>query len=215
MKEIRTFDGQIELRDDGGIPKIVGYAAVFNSLSQDLGGFREVIEPGAFDDVLEDDVRALFNHEPNLILGRTKAGTLRIFVDERGLGYEATPGNRSYEVDLRESIARGDVSQSSFAFRVGADKFRKDDEGNVIRSITKIGRLFDVSPVTYPAYVDATTGIKRMEDWQAEEAPKPDEDPNDDMARQEFVRDWVEKKQKLLRKDRINNNPKTQINENR
>ena len=81
--EVRTFDVQdLELRMDGDKPTVVGYGAVFNSQSNDLGGFREFIAPGAFDGRLEDDVRFLVNHDANLILARTTNGTLRLSVDE-------------------------------------------------------------------------------------------------------------------------------------
>ena len=119
-----------------------------------MGGFKEIIAPGAFDDVLGDDVRALINHDGNLILARTTSGTLQLSTDEMGLRYEFTIPETSYGKDLAVSMERGDITQSSFAFTVSDDSWETID-GEDVRTITKVARLFDVSPVTYPAYPDA------------------------------------------------------------
>jgi len=104
--EKRTM-GTIEVRDaDGDEMTLEGYAAVFNS-ETDLGAFREVIRPGAFDDVMDNDVRALINHDPNLILGRTGNGTLELSTDERGLKYKVKLGDQQYARDFYESVKRG------------------------------------------------------------------------------------------------------------
>lgn len=161
--EKRAFEATIEVRNEGDEPMVRGYASVFDKLSENLGGFREIIAPGAFDEVLNDDVRALFNHDPNLILARTKSGTLRLSVDDNGLAYEFTPPNTNTGRDLVESMKRGDVSQSSFAFTVDSDEWSEDQEGRVLRTITKMKRLLDVSPVTYPAYPDATVGMRGLD----------------------------------------------------
>ena len=123
-------------------------------MSEDLGGFREIIAPGAFDDVLENDVRALINHDGNLILARTTSGTLALSTDEKGLRYEFEIPESSYGKDLAVSMKRGDITQSSFAFTVADDSWETRD-GMDVRTINKVKRLFDVSPVTYPAYPDA------------------------------------------------------------
>ena len=138
---------RVEYRGEGDDkkPYIVGHAAVFDSLSEDLGGFRQRIERGAFDDVLEDDVRALFNHDPNLILARTKSGTLKLSLDEKGLRYEFDVPDTTTGRDLLVSLERGDVSQSSFGFTVEQDSWHKDEDGVHIRSISKVKRLYDVS----------------------------------------------------------------------
>ena len=141
--------------------EVVGYASVFTdsegntALSENLGGFREKIDPSAFDNVLDNDVRALFNHDPNLILGRTTAGTLSLSVDERGLKYNFTAPDTTTGRDLMVSLERGDVTQSSFGFIVEEDDWTEDENGMTIRTIKKVGRLLDVSPVTYPAYPSA------------------------------------------------------------
>lgn len=155
--------------DNAGLT-IRGYAAVFNSYSNNLGGFREIIQPGAFADVLENDVRALFNHDPNHVLGRTQSGTLRVFQDDTGLGYEVDLPDTQTARDLVVSIERGDVSQSSFAFTVapGGATWQEDDVVGYTRSISKVSRLYDVSPVTYPAYPDASVAARALEAYQSE-----------------------------------------------
>ena len=150
--EKRTM-GTIEVREaDSDDMVLEGYAAVFNS-ETDLGHFREVIKPGAFDDVMNNDVRALINHDPNLILGRTENGTLELSTDERGLKYRVKLGNQQYAKDFYESVKRGDISQSSFAFTI---KDQSWNEERTVRSVDKVRQLLDVSPVTYPAYAAAT-----------------------------------------------------------
>jgi len=139
-----------------------GYGAVFSSNSEDLGGFIERIAPGAFDNALNDDVRALFNHDPSLILGRTVSGTLSLSVDERGLKYDIDMPDTTYANDLRESLKRGDVDQSSFGFTVKNDSWDEVD-GQLVRTILEVNQLFDVSPVTYPAYPDTAAAVRSMD----------------------------------------------------
>ena len=163
-----TLTVEERAKGDSNAPVLVGYAAVFNKMSVVIGGsygFREMIEPGAFDDVLEDDVRAVLNHDANFVLGRAGAGTLRLSVDDVGLRYEVDLPDTSYAKDLLESVRRGDIKESSFKFTVLTDDWSENDEGTV-RSIKKIGRLLDVSPVTYPAYPDATVAQRSLEEWK-------------------------------------------------
>ena len=172
--EVRTFDVQdLELRMDGDKPTVVGYGAVFNSQSNDLGGFREFIAPGAFDGRLEDDVRFLVNHDANLILARTTNGTLRLSVDEKGLRYEADLPNTSTARDLMELLKNGTISQSSFAFTVEEDSWEVKDGMN-IRTIDKVSQLFDVSSVVFPAYSSASSSValRSMKEWQEKEQAK-------------------------------------------
>jgi len=152
----RRFTGNCELRaiapEAGGRAKIAGHAAVFNSLSEELWGFRERIVPGAFAPALgKSDIRALLNHDPNFVLGRTKNGTLRVQEDETGLAVEIDPPETAWADDLLVSIGRGDISQMSFAFRVGEESWETVGGAN-IRTILSFDEVFDVSPVTYPAY---------------------------------------------------------------
>lgn len=139
---------------------ISGYAAKFGVLSELFYDFQEVIDPGAFDAVLEDDVRCLFNHDPNLIMGRNKAGTMRLALDDTGLQYECDLPDSAWAEHLASAIDRGDVTQSSFAFTVEESTWTERGDGTWLRTITKVGRLYDVSPVTYPGYPDATVGMR-------------------------------------------------------
>jgi HK97 family phage prohead protease len=155
--ETRYFNMESRLATKEGKDVVIGHAAVFNSLSEDLGGFREKIQPGAFDDVLKNDVRAYFNHDPNYLLGRTSAGTLRLSVDEQGLRYELDVPNTTAGRDLKENMRLGNITQSSFAFTIGkdGDAWERAENGADIRTIKKVKRLYDVSPVSLPAYPSA------------------------------------------------------------
>jgi hypothetical protein len=162
--ERRFFHTEIEFRADDAEPVISGYAAVFHAMSEDLGGFREVILPGAFDEALKaSDIRALFNHDPSQIVARTKNGTLSVWEDDKGLRYEFTPNMKTQAGrDLVELVKRGDVDQSSFAFSMDGGIEEWDDSGDVpVRRIVKVGRLYDVSPVTYPAYPATEVQVAR------------------------------------------------------
>jgi HK97 family phage prohead protease len=164
--ERRTFPASALQRDAAGDGKqLAGYAAVFNQWSEDLGGFgfemREQIAPGAFADSLKDgDIRALWNHNPDYVLGRTGAGTLTLREDNTGLWIENTPPDAQWARDLMASIQRGDVSQMSFAFSVIEDEFRYDREKDVVyRTLNKV-RLYEVSPVTFPAYTGTSVNVR-------------------------------------------------------
>lgn len=159
--EIRTIQSEFRVENKEGKAQISGYAAVFNELSDDLGGFREKIQPGAFSEaIVNDDVRALWNHDSNYVLGRNKAGTLKLSEDERGLHYVVDLPDTQWAKDLSESIKRGDVTQSSFGFIVDSDEWAKQD-GETVRTLTKV-TLFDVSPVTYPAYPQTSTSARSI-----------------------------------------------------
>ena len=149
-KRYFNIDTRTEKRDDGSTT-ITGHAAVFNQMSSDLGGFREIIAPDAFSNVLNDDVRALVNHDPNLLLGRTTSGTLRLEQTEKGLQYSFDVPDTTYGRDLVISMERGDITQSSFAFTIEDDSWETTEDGEV-RTINKVKQLYDCSPVTYPAY---------------------------------------------------------------
>jgi hypothetical protein len=157
-----------ELRAEGGAngapTKIVGYAARFNSLSGDLGGFQERIAPGAFaKTVVDGDVRALWNHDANIVLGRNKSGTLRMIEDDMGLHYECDAPDTQLVRDMVMSpIARGDVNQCSFGFRTISDQWDKQANGEWIRTLLEV-ELFDVSPVTYPAYESTTVAVRSLD----------------------------------------------------
>ena len=165
MKPERRFFN-VELRAEGDeSPKIVGYAAKYDAPSSDLGGFTEVIRKGAFSRaVKEDDVRALFNHDANFILGRTKSGTLSLADDDTGLRIEVDPPDTQWSRDLMESIKRGDVDQMSFAFAAVKDRWTEETNGDtytVLRELLEV-KLYDVSPVTYPAYQDTEVSVRDL-----------------------------------------------------
>lgn len=169
-KEVRNYP-VTELRvqrDAGRPPQIVGYAAVFNSWSEDLGGFREKIAPGAFRATLANgaDVRALYNHDPNFVLGRTKSATLELSEDKKGLRIVNTPPDTQWARDLQVSIDRGDVDQMSFGFVTRSDQWDEDkDSGKVTRTLLEVD-LVDVSPVTFPAYPDTEVAVRSMDAWK-------------------------------------------------
>ncbi len=167
---------KVEKRADGKAV-LRGHAAVFGQLSEDLGGFREQIVAGAFLEAIEkDDVRALFNHDPNFVLGRNRAKTLLLSEDSRGLAIEIDPpDNDTVRHLVLQPIERGDVSQMSFGFSVrpGGQDWAKDDEGRTIRTLKKV-RLFDVSPVTFPAYPQTDIAVRELRAWQAAAAPDPE-----------------------------------------
>lgn len=175
--ERRNYDFEFRA-EDGESPKIVGYGAVFGKRSENLGGFVEIIERGAFDGVLENDVRALWNHNADFILGRTASGTMRLSVDETGLRYEIDADADSALVrDLvLRPMQRGDISQSSFGFTIGDDDWTEEN-GLALRTIKRVDRLFDVSPVSYPAYPDASVALRRLEQINAK--PGPDRQEKD------------------------------------
>jgi len=146
---------------------IEGYAAKFNSETE-IGyyyKFREKILPGAFDDVLNDDVRCLFNHNPNFCLARSNngQGTLTLSVDSIGLKYSYKTPNRQYAKDLEDAIATGDISQSSFAFDIAEETWTEIDGEIATRDIVKFKRLYDVAPVTYPAYADTEVAKRSLD----------------------------------------------------
>ena len=161
-----TCEG-IEVRnDEDQPPRLIGYAAMFGEMSEDLGGFRERIAPGAFSKAIGGDVRALFNHDSNLILGRTKSKTLTIVEDQRGLRIEITPPDTQVARDLMESVSRGDVDQMSFGFRTIKENWEEVD-GELVRTLVEV-RLFDVSPVVFPAYPQTEIALRSMSAWKSE-----------------------------------------------
>lgn len=156
--EKRTFNFDVKADDSN---KIIGLGSVFNSRSVDLGGFVEIIAPTAFDGRLSDDVRALFNHNPDFVLGRTTSGTLGLSTNAEGLRYDIEPPETSWAKDLMISMRRGDISQSSFGFRVKDDDWVYDEKNDiVVRTVHSIDVLRDVSVVTYPAYDTAPSSVR-------------------------------------------------------
>lgn len=153
---------EIRAAEIDGESRIVGYAAVYNSMSEDLGGFREIVLPGFFDDVLADDIRSLYNHNPNLVLGRTTNGTLSVGSDELGLRFTVTPPDTSYARDLATLLRRGDVNQTSFSWDTEEDRWEERPDGSIVRYLVKARRLYDVGPVTFPAYPMTSVQMRSM-----------------------------------------------------
>ena len=174
-KEIRTFGMELRAMDKEEKRTVRGYAATFEKRSGDLGGFIEIIDREAFSDTDMEDVRALFNHDSNFVLGRTKAGTLRLMVDENGLAYEIDMPDTQLGRDMYESIKRGDISQSSFAFTIEDDEYRKEGD-TVFRTIKKIKKLYDVAPVTFPAYESTSVQARKIDELKNQELKEENSD---------------------------------------
>lgn len=167
-REVRTFtldEKSFEARADG-TRRIIGHAAVFNQWSDDLGGFREQIAPGAFAEAINaDDVRALFNHDTNQVLGRNRSKTLTLLEDQRGLLSEIILPDTQLAKDLEVLMKRGDINQMSFAFSIEQDgqTWKKVGDGPWERTITKVAQLFDVSVVTFPAYPQTDAAVRALQ----------------------------------------------------
>lgn len=177
-RTLRTPQGfEVRAADDGSV-RVAGYAAVFDE-ETDLGYFREVIRPGAFKDAITrgDDVRFLINHD-DLPLARTASGTLTLKEDKRGLYMEATLKASDPDVmRIVPKMERGDLNQMSFAFSIFPDgevsiTDRAEGEDLVtVREIRKVGRLFDVAIVTYPAYDGTEIALRSIEEARKALAP--------------------------------------------
>jgi uncharacterized protein len=191
MNERRAFEIE-DLRIDKKARKISGHAAVFD-VEGDGGWFREKIARGAFSDSVQtDDVRALWNHDANFVLGRNRAGTLRLHEDERGLAIEIDPPDTQFARDLLVSIERGDVSQMSFGFRTVRDSWERSTEGNGLdlRILEKV-KLFDVSPVTFPFYPETDVAVRSHEQWEKTiKTPEPTWNKVANLRRRLKINQW-------------------------
>ena len=160
--ERRTANEGVELREEGDTLTAIGYASVFDSLSQNLGGFVERVAPGAFRSTLKQaDVRALFNHEPDHLLGRTGNGTLRLSEDDRGLHYEVDLPDTTLGRDVATLLRRGDLYGSSFGFRVIDDSWSETEDGYPLRTLHEVA-LRDCGPVCFNAYPDASASLRSL-----------------------------------------------------
>ena len=169
--EIRSFN--IELRDEPESRHIEGYGSVFNERSLDLGGFVEMIAPGAFDGVIDrSDVKCYLDHNPEkgiLARSRNGKGSLSLVVDEKGLKYSFDAPKTNLGDEVVEGLKRGDYSQSSFAFTVDDEVWTKEADGTYLRTITKIGGLYDVSIVANPAYEGTSVALRSLDAFKAQE----------------------------------------------
>jgi HK97 family phage prohead protease len=168
--EKRTMEFEVRVEDrEGEPPKIVGHAAVFNQETNIAGMFREMVAPGAFKQSLkdEDDVRGLFNHNPDFVLGRTKSGTLSLKEDKTGLHTEMTPPDTQLVRDLvLEPMRRGDIDKMSFGFEVKAQEWRDGEDGELDLRVITEAKLWDVSAVTFPAYDGTDVAVRSHEEYK-------------------------------------------------
>lgn len=161
-RQLRTSGTGFHARDDGG-PIIEGYFSVFNSDYELWPGAAEQVAPGAFDNTLGDDVRALINHDTRLVLGRTKAGTLTLRVDEKGLfGTIKINDQDSDAMNLYARVQRGDVSQCSFGFDIIREEFVEHPDGSILWIIREV-KLYEVSVCTFPAYEETSVSARKRD----------------------------------------------------
>ena len=183
-RRLTTTDFEVRETSDGK-RTIIGYAARFNELSVPLpslhGTFQERLAPGAFRHVLGSDVRALWNHDPAFVLGRTTNGTLRLAEDDLGLRFEIDPPETMLAASFMSNIERGDVSQMSFGFAVEKDgqSWDRSVKPN-LRTITAVSELRDISPVTYPAYPTTEVALRAF----MEDEPRMDFDDEQEVAQE-------------------------------
>ena len=157
-RQVRSASSKFETREEGNELKIEGYFAVFNSIYQIFDDLSESVAPGAFDDTLGDDIRALINHDSSLVLGRNTAHTLELRQDEHGLWGSITINpNDQDAMNLYARVQRGDVDQCSFGFDILSEDYDVRDDGSVHWTIKKV-RLYEVSVCTFPAYEE--TNVK-------------------------------------------------------
>ena len=162
-RQLRTISSEFNTRDDGGNLSIEGYFAVFGSVYEIAPGMSESIAPEAFDKTLSGDIRALINHDTTLVLGRTKAGTLNLRTDNRGLwGHIDVNPNDSDAMNLYERVKRGDVDQCSFGFDIIDEETEFREDGSIHWTIKEV-ELYEVSPCTFPAYEETSIAARTKE----------------------------------------------------
>lgn len=171
-KEIRGISYRAKLDEESR--RVEGYALLFDTDSKPMwgGDLIERISPTALDGVLEkSDVLCLMNHDERrgvLARYRMGEGSLSLMVDEKGLRYSFDAPHSSLGDELVESLKRGDISESSFAFTVEKEAWDRRDDGTYLRTILRFGRIYDVSPVYYPAYEDTSVALRSMERLEKE-----------------------------------------------
>ena len=207
--ETRNFEAEFELRAEGDGMTFVGYAAKFNSPSEDLGGFVETIEPGAFRRSLRsrNDVKLLVNHDTGRVLASSRSGTLRLQEDEVGLRVEASLPNTSDGRDMAELLKRGDLNKMSFGFAVQKDAWNNEMTERTLKSV----RLFEVSIVAFPAYA-ATEAMVRSLDKAAIRANVDADELADAVLKLEEGADLTESQAELI-KTVVNSLSPTQVKE--
>lgn len=163
MRQLRTVGTKFQTREDDGKLFIEGYFAVFNSIYEIAPGMSESIAPGAFDNTLSGDIRALINHDTTLVLGRTKARTVELRTDAHGLWgkIEINPKDGD-AMNLYARVERGDVDQCSFGFDIISEETDFRDDGSVHWTITEV-ELYEISPCTFPAYEETNISARAKE----------------------------------------------------
>lgn len=163
IRQVRSLPTEFKTRKDGEELSIEGYFAVFNSVYEIAPGMSESIAPGAFDETLSGDIRALINHDTTLVLGRTKANTLQLRVDSHGLwGHIDINPNDSDAMNLYSRVQRGDVNQCSFGFDILSEETDFREDGSVHWTIEKV-ELYEVSPCTFPAYEETNISARQAQ----------------------------------------------------
>lgn len=163
MRMMRSAQTEFQTRDDSGNLAIEGYFAVFDSNYEIAPGMSESIAPGAFDNTLAGDIRALINHDTTLVLGRTKAGTLQLRTDSHGLwGHIDINPNDSDAMNLYNRVQRGDVDQCSFGFEIINEETDYREDGSIHWTIKEV-ELYEVSPCTFPAYEETNIAARQKE----------------------------------------------------
>lgn len=204
--EVRSFN--IELREEPESRHIEGYGSVFNERSVDLGGFTEIIAPGAFDGVIErSDVKCYLDHNPDkgiLARSRNGKGSLSLELDERGLKYGFDAPHTNLGDEVVEGLKRGDYSQSSFAFTVESETWSKEEDGTYLRTINKIGGLYDVSIVANPAYEGTSVALRSLDAFKAQEEVKVPEEVKEETPAQEV-------KEEVPAQEEVREEPKEEI----
>jgi HK97 family phage prohead protease len=209
-QETRNFDADFELRAEGDGMTFVGYAAKFNSPSEDLGGFVETIEPGAFRRSLRsrNDVKLLVNHDTGRVLASTRSGTMKLYEDEVGLRVEASLPNTSDGRDMAELLRRGDLNKMSFGFSVIKDSWNQEMTQRTLKSV----RLFETSIVAFPAYA-ATEAMVRSLDKVATRAQVDADALADAVLKLEEGSDLSDTEAELIKKVVDTLSPVTQVEE--
>jgi len=178
IRQVRSVASEFQTRDDNDNLSIEGYFVVFGDTYQIAPGLSESVAPTAFDNTLSNDIRALINHDSTLVLGRTKAGTLTLKTDSRGLwGHIDINRNDTDAMNLYERVKRGDVSNCSFGFNIRSEDTDIKENGDIHWTITDV-ELFEVSCCTFPAYEETNISAREkqrdeikkrtMEKWRAD-----------------------------------------------
>src|SRR3990167_3234827 len=171
--ERRVVPGEVRItKHADGTAVLAGITAPFGKLSDDLGGFREQIEAGAFAEALtHSDPVALFNHNPDHLLGRASAKTLRLEEVDAGLSYEVDLPETAIGVLVRSGVERKDIQGNSFAFTVAHDEWQDQGDGTWLRTVKRIGMLYDLVPGVYPAYPDTSVALRSLAAARNRQAP--------------------------------------------